>query len=140
MQHFDINKAAYIDAHSFLFSLQHILLTHSFPSASFSPFLTYLLPIQLLQTCFHMKTDHGNSYSLAESSEYSIHFNFLFPVYLYTNKNNFLEKQRRYSRVSGITRAGELFHRSKLHAVIDSHIWSHLPVRSWQLLHSSAGP
>lgn len=78
MQHFDINKASYIDAHSFLFSLQHILLTHSFIYASFSPFLTYLLPIQLLQTCFHMKTDHGNSYSLTDSSEYSIHFNFSF--------------------------------------------------------------
>lgn len=56
------------------------------------------------------------------------------------NKNNFLEKQRRYSRVSEITRARELFCRFKLHAVIDSHIWSHLPVRSRQLLHSSAGP
>lgn len=65
---------------------------------------------------------------------------FLLPFYLYTNKNNFLEKQWCYSRVSEITRAGELFHRAKIHAVIDSHISSHLPVRSWQLLHSSAGP
>lgn len=88
---------------TFSYFLCSILLTHSSPSASFSHSLTYLRSTQLLQTCLHKKTDHGNSYSLTVSSEYIIHFIFSpLPIYLYTNKNNFLEKQRGYSRVSKI--------------------------------------